>query len=71
MVRTGLSSVVCGHLIALHRDELAQVAQVTVTPLNGATSDMGQAAIRVAAMLLAQRAARFLGSGWIVREWDG
>ena len=70
MVYSGLSVVVCGHLIALARDEIRQVAQVTVTPLNGSASPVAQEAVKVAASLLAQQAARFLGQDWAVREWE-
>ena len=71
MVLRGLEDIVAGHLIAIARDESAHVAQVTVTSLNGAAGGPELEAIRVAARLLAQRAGRFLGRDWAVREWEG
>ena len=71
MIVTGLTVAICGHLIGLDRDEANHFAQVTVTSLNGKPGRVALEAIRVAARLLAQRAARCLGHQWIIREWEG
>ena len=69
-MRTGLSDTIAGHVLSVKIDEDAKTAQVTVTRINGVADPASLEAVKVAAMLLAQRAARFLGHGWIIREWD-
>ncbi len=68
-VHSGLSTICAGYLISAERNERTKVATITVTPLNGKTVAMAEAAVDVAARLLAERVQRALGLEWRVVRW--
>lgn len=73
-VHTGLSKVVCGHLVSLDRDPALKVATVVVRPKPGQAplSVVELSAVTVAAELVERLARRVLGpNGWRVVEWGG
>lgn len=69
-INSGLSVVVCGHLIDLDRDHERRIATVQVRPVDGQNmTEMDESNIKQASDLLADRARRFLGSLWTVVRW--
>ena len=73
MIHTGLSVTVVGCLCDVVRDEVHHVATVRVAPLPGHTASgtpYEASVVAQAAVLLADRAQRFLGHGWRVIRWQ-
>ncbi len=69
-VNTGLSAIVCGHLVELHRDIAARVATVQVKVREGyKVTGLEHGELQEVANDLAARAQRFLGMDWTVVPW--
>jgi hypothetical protein len=72
VIQTGLSVLAAGCKIGVAADPATQTASVFVWEPDGyVPTAQGEAEIRVAAALLAERAGRFLGPGWKVVPWSG
>ena len=70
VIHTGLSVIVCGHLVDIRRDDQRKIATVQVSVIPGyKVTGLEQSILQGTADQLAQRAQRFLGMGWKIVPW--
>jgi len=68
-IHRGLSMLVRGCLIDIHRDQARKVATVRVARVTAVMTPQDQIEVFKAADVLAERARRFLGVKWTVVGW--